>query len=57
VRNPIARGYEEDAATLMTMIARMLERIETLERIQERAKAYGVDKLALPLARTFGETR
>lgn len=57
VRNAIAHEYEEDAATIKALIARMLELVRTLERIHERATAYCTEKLAVPPAPTLGEKR
>ncbi|MHB1358985.1 MAG: hypothetical protein ACYCWC_05310 [Rhodocyclaceae bacterium] len=57
VRNAIAHEYEEDAATIKALIARMLDLVGTLERIHERAAAYCAEKLAVPPAPTFGEKR
>jgi hypothetical protein len=53
VRNAIAHEYQEDAATIKALIARMLDLVETLERIHDRAVEYCTEKLAVPPAPTF----
>lgn len=53
VRNAIAHEYEEDAATIKALIARMLDLVGTLERLHDRAAKYSAKKLAVPHAGHF----
>jgi len=57
VRNAVAHEYEEDELVVGALITRMLDLVNTLERIHERATAYCAEKLAVPPAPTLPASR
>ena len=55
VRNAINHEYEEDTATLSALATRMLELVEPLVSMNDRAESYCVEKLGVAVARAGGK--